>query len=549
MEVKLIDNKNDDKKIVEERPTEEQKEYDIVTSLELTGHLTARYTNGLALGVRMEAVPGTRGVHVDIVFVLDLRAATFGKGGLAMRAAVLETVNRDFNRVLSDIGLGECIQEHAVLTPFGRVRLPLIRGMAKGSLSLIHETRTVYVITENAKPTTDLSWLTESGRIVTADQFALIRQSDARSRLPELKKNVEQSKWSILEKGMTQGWFGVLALLALTVGLSSLIVVILSASGSILLPMIACAATGVLGGWLLSSSRDFVSSFIEILTKEREKLMEIGDATRISNSIYENEGRLHLIGDLNFIVSPLVAATRNAIDKNDIDTTINIACTILDECVRLSPIESESKTLLMGDIGLRKFISLFEHLGGNIEEEKLSLAYVGLTGHITRPIAFGEVMAHMTELVNSLYDIGALRPDIKASFDDCLNYKSLHETLQELDNDIASDDSESSLEFSAVSSDDRVPSDEALEAIDTMESCEEDELTDMMLHASIEEEDTAEKDNSGDNIGVVAADIVAGQQKMKKSKPKDATQLSILDDFELIRADSDTSKESGSAGV
>ena len=334
MVTKLTDSKEDAKPENADSMSDEQKEYDISRSLKLTGHVTTRYANGLTLGVRMEAIPGTRGVHVDIVFVLDLREAAFGKGGLAMRAAVLETVNRDLDRVLIDIGLDECVHEHSVLTPFGKVRLPVMRGMANGSLSLMHETRTVYVITENAKPSADLSWLTDSGRIVTADQFALVRQSDARSRLPELRENVEQSKWTQLEKGISQGWFGILALLSLVVGVSSLLAVILSGSGSILLPMIVCAASGAVGGWLLSLSRNSVSAFIDALTKEQERLREIGDSSRIAQSIEENESGLHLIGDLNFVVSPLIAAAGNAIANNDVNKTVNIACTFLDECVR-----------------------------------------------------------------------------------------------------------------------------------------------------------------------------------------------------------------------
>ncbi|TFG34596.1 hypothetical protein EU527_02510 [Candidatus Thorarchaeota archaeon] len=547
METKVIDDQTIDKKNNQDRPTDEQKDYDIITALELTGHITTKYPNGLFLGVRMEAIPGTRGVHVDIVFVLDLRAAIFGKGGLAMRAAVLETVSRDLDRVLNDIGLGEWIEDHVVLTPFGRVRLPLMHGKAKGSRSLMHETRTVYVITENAKPIADFSWLTDSCRILTEDQFALIRQSDARSRLPELQKNVEQRKWAQLERGMTQGWFGVLALVALILGLSSLFFVILAGSSSILLPMIVSATSGAIGGWLLSSSRQAISSFVDTLTKEQKRLQEIGDASRVSKSIEENEDRLHLIGDLNFIVSPLIAAAANAIGNTDVDKTVTIACSVLDECVRLSPFDSDSKTLLMGDTGLRKFIGLFEYLGGNIEEERLSLAYVGLSGHLSRPIAFGEAVAHLTELVNSLYDLGALRPDIKASIDDHLNYKGLEEALQEIDKEIASDsesppdDTELTTEVSNH--------DKEKESSDPTKSIEEDELSDMMLQASIDE-DVSEADIVDDeNIVVVAADIVAGQQKMRNTKPKDSTQLSLLDDYELVTSSSDSSPESGSIDV
>ena len=232
----------------------------------------------------MEAVPNTRGVHGDVVFVLDLRRAEFGKGGLAMRAAVLETVNRDLERVLRDVGLDEFLSEHNVLTPFGRVRLPLMRGMTNGATSLMHETRTIYVITENAKPSADLTWLTETKRIITADQFALIRQSDARSRLPDLKKSIQASKWHLLESGLSRGWFGILSLLALAVGLSSAISVILAGSGTLLIPIIASAASGVVGGWLLNSSRSSVSSFLETLSKEQEQSSYI--SLSFSNSLH-----------------------------------------------------------------------------------------------------------------------------------------------------------------------------------------------------------------------------------------------------------------------
>ena len=335
METELVKDKSDDIKKGEKSSSDDKEEYDIVASLELTGHSTTRYPNGLTLGVKLESIPSTRGVHVDIVFVLDLREAAFGKGGLAMRAAVLETVNRNLDRVLDDVGASKFVEKHMILTPFVKLRLPLMRGEAKGSLSLMHETRTIYVITETAKPTTDLTWLTDSGRIVTADQFALIRQSDARSRLPELKKNIMSNKWNLLEKGITHGWFGILALLAFIIGISSLSMVLLAKSGSILLPMIASAVSGVICGLFLRSSRKSVSNFVNMMMMEQESLKEVGDSTRISNSIQENEERLHLIGDLSFVVSPLIAATNTTIEKNDVNATVNIACSVLDECVRL----------------------------------------------------------------------------------------------------------------------------------------------------------------------------------------------------------------------
>ncbi|MGY5859240.1 MAG: hypothetical protein RTU63_07715 [Candidatus Thorarchaeota archaeon] len=558
MESETISTKKEDKETKNE-PIEQKEDYDIESALKLTEHFTSRYPNGLTLGVRMEGVPGTRGVHVDVVFVLDLRTAEFGKGGLAMRAAVLETVNRPLERVLSDVGLDDFLSEHNVITPFGRVRLPLMRGMASGSISLMHETRTVYVITENAKPSADLTWLTETGRIVTADQFALIRQSDARSRLPDLKKSVVGNKWKLLESGISRGWFGVLSLVALAIGLSSLITVVLAGSGSLLIPIFASAASGVVGGWLLSSSRSSVSSFIETLSKEQEKLRTIGDATRISKSIEENEEKLELIGNVNFVVSPLVAEAAAAMKSNNLEKTVNLSCTVLDECVRLSPIESTSKSLLMGDSGLRRFIGLFEYLGGNVEEESLALGYVGLTGHLLRPINFGEAVAHLTELVNSLYNVGAIRPDIKEGIDDHLNFSSMKETLVAFDKSIAEDSEPEFVipEKETVSEEVELDEEEIPEPVEHLEevSDELDELSDMIRDSSKKEEvpepTTKVPEDSVEDITVVASDIVEGRQKKKKKKVaiKDVEQLSLYEDFDHITTPSEAKKERGKAGV
>ena len=561
MESKTINTKikKEDKEIKNE-PVQEKEDYDIEAALKLTEHFTSRYPNGLTLGVRMEGVPGTKGVHVDVVFVLDLRKAEFGKGGLAMRAAVLETVNRPLERVLSDVGLDDFLSEHNVITPFGRVRLPLMRGMANGSISLMHETRTVYVITENAKPSADLTWLTETGRIVTADQFALIRQSDARSRLPDLKKSVVGTKWNLLEAGISKGWFGVLSLVALAIGLSSVIAVVLAGSGSLLIPIIASAASGIIGGWLLSSSRKSVSSFVETLSKEQEQLRGIGDATRISKSIEENEEKLELIGHVNFVVSPLVAEAAAAMKSSNLEKTVNLACTVLDECVRLSPIESTSKSLLMGDSGLRRFIGLFEYLGGNIEEEKLALGYVGLTGHLLRPINFGEAVAHLTELVNSLYNIGAIRPDIKEGIDDHLNFSSMKETLDAFDKSIA-EEPEPVFDLPAeetIAVEEEDEEEVILEAVSVEEQSDElDELSDMIRDSSKEEEKPKtvdeEIDDSLEDIKVIGSDIVKGRQKKKDKKKKvtakDIDQLALFEDFDHVRTPSEATEERGTAGV
>jgi len=397
---------------------ERKTTHEITEALKVTGHFATNYPNGLTLGVRLESVPGTRGVHVDVVYVLDLREASFGKSGLAMRAAVLESINRSLNRVLGDVGLDELMHEQSVLTPWGRVRLPLLRGAKGKTASLIHETRTVYVITEDTKPTMDLSWLTDSGRVVTPEEFVLIRKSDTRSRLPNLKKSVASNKWGLLENGLTRGWFGILALTSLIVAVSAALMVILQGSGSLILPLVASVLSSVVGGWLLRSSRNSINGFVTTVSNEQELLDRIGDAERISQSIIKNEDKLILIGDLNFVVSPLIASAGRSLEEGDVDSAVGSACAVLDECVRLAPNESSSNSLFMesADKGLRKFLGLFEDLGGVLEEEALALAYVGLTGHLTKPIEFDEVVAHIAELNDALYHIGALRPDIKDGF-------------------------------------------------------------------------------------------------------------------------------------
>jgi hypothetical protein len=429
-----------------------------------------------------------------------------------------------------------------------------MRGMKNDSLSLMHETRTVYVITESAKPSADLTWLTETGRIVTADQFALIRQSDARSKLPDLKKSVEGSKWNLLETGIERGWFGVLSLLALAIGLSSLIAVILAGSGSLLIPVIASAAAGALGGWLLSSSRNSISSFVETLTREQEQLKTVGDALRITKSIEENEEKLQLIGHVNFVISPLVAEAAAAMKNSNLEKTVNISCTVLDECVRLSPAEVSSKSLLMGDSGLRKFIGLFEYLGGNVEEEKLALGYVGLTGHMLRPINFGEAVSYLTDLVNSLYNIGAIRPDIKEGIDDHLNFGSMKETEEAFAKNLAE---EPDLRFDTPSEEPTSGEvdDEEDGVLSTAKITEEqsdgtDEVVEEMLISNLEEETPASPveeaiDDSLD--GMVVGSVIAHgceiKNKKKKRKSREVEKFPVLEDYVHPTG------ESGSAGV
>ncbi|MFW9835131.1 MAG: hypothetical protein ACFFEK_14120 [Candidatus Thorarchaeota archaeon] len=531
---------NGDEKVTEseeleqESSTKEKREHDISAALEVTGHFTARYPNGLTLGVRLEAVPETRGVHVDVVYVLDLREAEFGKSGLAMRAAVLESINRSLARVLGDVGLDEFMSEQAILTPWGRVHLLLLRGSTAKTESLIHETRTVYVITEGTKPTMDLTWLTDTGRVVTPEEFVLIRRSDARSTLPDLKKSILGNKWGLLKTGLSRGWFGVLALAGLIIGLVASLSVLAVGSGSLIVPLLISALSGLAGGYLLQSSRNSINGFITTLSDEQKILDRLGDADRISNSIIENEEKLQLIGDLNFVVSPLIAAAGQALEEGNVDSTVNAACSVLDECVRLAPLESNSNSnaMVSADIGLRKFLSLFEDLGYVEEEETLALAYVGLTGHVTKKITFVEAVEYLTQLNNALYNIGTLRPDIKESIDEHLNKRAMKEAVEEIDKELATPEEE--IPEQKTESDSR-EAEESESPSSKEDGGDEDELVDMMLHASVEASKTDEELDGSDEpeMNITGADVVTARNRRQKKKVKDTQQLSLLDEIEL----------------
>ncbi|MFW9786415.1 MAG: hypothetical protein ACFFE2_07085 [Candidatus Thorarchaeota archaeon] len=529
----------------QESSTTTKKEHDITAALEVTGHFTIRYPNGLTLGVRLEAIPGTRGVHVDIVYVLDLREAAFGKSGLAMRAAVLESINRTLPRVLGDVGLEEFMNEQTLVTPWGKIRLPLLRGATGKKESLIHETRTVYVITKGTKPTMDLTWLTDTGRVVTPEEFVLVRRSDARSRLPDLKKSIIGNKWALLESGLTRGWFGILAMVGLIIGVATTLSVLTVGTGSLILPLLASALSGIVGGWLLQSSRSSISGFVTTLSDEQSVLDRLGDADRISKSILENEDKLVLIGDLNFVVSPLIAAAGRALEEGDVDTAVGAACSVLDECVRLAPLQSDSSSVSMkeADVGLRKFLGLFQDLGGVEQEESLALAYVGLTGHVTKAITFTEAVEHLTQLNNALYHIGALRPDIKDSIDDHLNQRAMKEAVEEMDKELASEEViiPKQVQESNPEDTDSAPS---------KGTEEDDELLDMMLHASVDATaNEISEEPEEPEMNITGADVVTARSKKKRRNIKETHQLSLLEEVDIADSASGSKEESGSASV
>jgi hypothetical protein len=418
-----------------------QKE--IVAILEATGHNVCSYPNGIATGVRLEAIPNTRGVHVEVTHVVDLRTTGFGSSGLAIRAALLESVNRDLESVLSDVGLGTRVERRVIRTPMRAITIHLLRSKKGDSASLIHSTRTVYVVTRNPKPSLDLTWLTEPGRVLSTEEFRLACRNDAGFLLPELESAVVGTKWNALERGLRRGWFGVLALAAAIIAgamaLSSFIVV----SSLLTLYLIGTLVAAPVSAWLFLSSRQELTSFQKRLSEEEENLGFLGDGGRISQSILLNEDKLRLLGDISFVVTPLMATMGNALDSGDVNRAAEISSSILDECVRLSPTSPElsRNAPISSDPNLIRFLSFFRSLGAKVDEEALALSYVALAGHGNRPLQFPELAQHVGLLNNTLYEVGVLRPDIKEAVDGRLNRRPRDELLEEFDRSMGEEDS------------------------------------------------------------------------------------------------------------
>ena len=264
-----------------ETEPEMAKARDVEIALVETGHQVHEYTNGLTVGLRLAVVPGKRGVHADIAYVLDLREARFGKSSLAMKAAVLESIGRPLQSVLYDIGLSDRLTALSMSTVWGRLSMPALRNKSDSGASMIHETRTVYAIVNDARPSKDLSWLTDDSRIMTIDEFSSYRTSDVRSTLAELQNSIGSDKWDTVQRVMKVGWIAILPVIMAVSGLVGSIMVLAQGAGSLLLPLTSLGLGIPIALLLLLDSRRNFKEFKAMVTKEESDLLEVGDGRRV----------------------------------------------------------------------------------------------------------------------------------------------------------------------------------------------------------------------------------------------------------------------------
>ncbi len=415
--------------IVEHEVTESAgtEENEIERHLKRNDYRVCQYPNGLTMGLRLQSVPGSRGVNVDVVHILDMRIARFGRTSLAAQSAVLETVCKDTRLLLADVGLGSLFESQEIVTPFGKSVLRVLRLPKASQASLIYETRNVYGVYSDASvPPSTLEWLTESSKMIRVSELELLHRSDSRSSLQEVKKAIDSGKWKELEKGHRAAWWSLLPLITTVASFVGFMASIVTSSGTLLIPLMTLAVSVPLLAWLARTATAALDAFNEALVTEKAHLERAGDVNRIREAVHAGEEKLRLVGNLNFIVTPLMGGAGVAIESGDVASAASSLSAILDECVVHSP-GLEGEKGLVGDLGLKKFIELFLYLGLDLsedEEMELSLAYAALTGHKSAPLAQHEIIHHMGVLNNALFDCGILSADVKSSIDDMMNLRA-----------------------------------------------------------------------------------------------------------------------------
>jgi hypothetical protein len=410
--------------------TEEQSiEYDIVRILVNSGHHAKKLENGISLAIRLSGIPDTKGVHVEVVHVLDLRNATFGKSQFGMKSYLLDVINRPLDSILPELSMDNHLIVRSLRTMWGKVPLRLLAtdksALKKNKASMIHETRTVYVVSDSAKPSYDLTWITDSSRILSINDFAVARSSDARSTLPELKKGIDTEKWDALQLATLTSLYSLLGISI--VALTSLSIILAFFEHSWIFPFAGLVL--ILAVWVTLYysyvSRKHVHIFRESLKSESSRLSEIGDLKRIDTTIASNKDQLAIINELNFVVPTLVGSTIDSFTKSDYDACIHYTSIILDECVRLSPIDySTEHNPFKADKGLSRFLGLFQYLEVVFEDgevERLALAYSAITGYPEISLMADDIVNHLTNLNYVLFNAGLMRPQLKNRVDDTLN--------------------------------------------------------------------------------------------------------------------------------
>ena len=419
-----------DKEVVQAEAPEKMKEpaSQIVQMLEKTGHKTSAYPNGVIVGVNLEGIKGARGVHVDTVLVIDWDKKLFTGTTLGIQSTILEVLSRDLVGILSDLGLADNYTVASRRTLRGTLEVERLKPRANVQGSMIHQTKTVYVVYRETRPSVDLTWLTDDTRVVHEAQFHMCRVSDRRSNRAEVEQRVNTEKWDTLQRGVTLGQLSMLLLVFGVSGALGLILALLNGT-SWIIPVSAGVGGGILSLLTAFLSRKTIDEFTANLEEEEMSISRVGDGERLRMSMRDNKQVFDRIRDLAFTISPLMARVGGSIQIGDLDGAVELACLVLDELVRKS-LDSKKG---IGDEGLAKFLGLFKSLDPEFDEAGLSICYVGLSNHADKPLQEAEAIAYNTTLLDSLQRVGAIRPDIRDRIEDKMNSRSMKSSAVEME--------------------------------------------------------------------------------------------------------------------
>ncbi len=424
--------KKDDSAISTDR---DELSSDICGALHDSGHHVHTYSNGVTVGALLSAVRGARSVLIDLAFVVDWRSWPIKRDGIALKAALLDTMNKPLEEILDDIGLSDQINTAQKYTPKGRIEMTTLSAREGHSGSHILETRSVYIVTNGPKPSIDLNWLTASERCVPFNQFAMARKSDSRAFVNAAQSRVKNEIWDSYEKGYEFGIFGTLLSIFALVSLISGIYVLTTGIGTFWVPIACASAGGFISLLIFYISRRQLDAFLSTLNQQNRDVAKIGDYSRLKTSAEEYQDILARLREMSFIVSPLMASLGGSMEVGDVDSAISAASTIIDECVRFST----GKVADTGDEGLSLFLNSFQSLNKDADIDALSVCYVGVTNHLTNPVSMEEMLSYGTTLLNELHNIGVIPPEIRAKIDDRLNARSIKSAFELLDKAVTED--------------------------------------------------------------------------------------------------------------
>ena len=324
-----------DKATTSEVAPEEKKEsvLQIAQMLEKTGHKTSTYPNGVVVGVRLEGIKGTRGVHVDTVFVIDWERKLFTGTLLGIQSTILEVLSRDLVGILSDLELADNHTVSSKRTLRGTLKVEKLRSKKGVQGSLIHQTKTVYVVYREARPSVDLTWLTDDTRVVHEDQFHMCHVSDRRSNRAEVEQRIKTEKWDTLQRGITLGQLSMLLIAFGVTGVVGLVLALVNGS-SWIIPVLAAAGGGTTALLTAILSRKTIDEFTVVMEEEGVAIARVGDGERLKKSMQDNKQTFDKIRNLTFTISPLMARVGGSLKIGDLNGAVESACVVRDELVR-----------------------------------------------------------------------------------------------------------------------------------------------------------------------------------------------------------------------